>query len=284
MPYIAFLRLFLCLRLDKIGKTISPSIVDLQKYETFEGPDQWYAKYEYLGEYQGRRKVYPTEQILTAQYAHTDETAEEDAGAIAIGLPNAVVRYLEKHPNVHRFEYQENGTKLMRRNVSVGLHEAGFLRNRWKMILLVMLAAFFVTVGILSAQTWLNRNDLLVNAEEGWTNTEIILKKGQCVRLEPYGTVRISEIEGYDGAIDAAGWQVLCNPNDAGECMMNEAPYGALIARFGSGESFVLDQEMKVSVTDTGPLWLAVNDNLGNLGDNSGSFRVKIRILDQNCD
>ncbi|MEE4194395.1 MAG: hypothetical protein V2J07_04275 [Anaerolineae bacterium] len=282
IPYVTFLRLWLCLRLDKVGRTITPNIVDLQKWDVAGGTDQWYAKYEYLGEYRGKRKVYPTEQILQADYAHLDEFAEEDDGAVAIGLPNASVVYLEKHPNIHRFEYQEAAVQVNRQKLQIGLHEKGFLRHNWKTVILVVAASFLAVVILIGAQMWFNRNDLIVKAEDGWTRAGLTLKQGQCVQLQPFGTVQISEMEGYNDAIDAAGWEVLCAPNDAGKCMMDDAPYGALIARFGQGEPFVLDKRMKVS--GTGPLWLAVNDNLENFADNRGYFRVKVKVLDQSCD
>ena len=56
IPYVGFLRLYLCLRLDKAGKIVTPSIVNLEKWDNPDGLDSWYAKYEYLGEYKGKRK------------------------------------------------------------------------------------------------------------------------------------------------------------------------------------------------------------------------------------
>jgi len=284
MPFVGYFRLWLGLRLDKNGRTINPHIIDLEKWAADDARDQWYVKYEYLGEYQGKRKVLPTMQILKAQYAQASETAEEADGAIAAVLPNATVRYLEKHPNIHRFEYREPEVQLMRPRFQFKLYEKGFLRNNWKTILIGIVAAFFFMVVMIGINTWNNRNDLIVDADHGWTNTQLTLKEGQCIRLIPSGTIRLSETPGYDGLVNAAGWEALCNPTDAGGCMKNDAPYGALIARFGAGEPFVLDETMKVAVTDSGSFWLAVNDNVSSFWDNSGQFRVKYRLVNPPCD
>jgi hypothetical protein len=284
LPYVSYLRLWLCLRLDKIGRTIAPRITQLEKVSLDEGVGFWQAKYEYLGEYRGKRRVRPTQQVLSAQYAQENESADEDEGAVAVGLPNATIRYLSNRPNVHRFEYQEPLEKPSRRKISIPIHQKGFFRLNWKMILFGLGFVFSAVVVFIGLDTWNDRNDLVVPADHGWTETELILEQGQCVRLEPSGKVRISDVEGYDGEIGVAGWEALCTPNEAGDCMKNNAPYGALIARFGEGKPFVLNQKRNVSVTDSGPLWLAINDNQERFDDNSGYFRVKFEVLNKPCD
>lgn len=283
IPLIAYFRLWLSRQLDKNGRTIHPRIIDLRQWENEQGPDQWYVTYEYLGEYKGKRKVVPTMQVLQAQYAQASETAEEDEGAVAAALPNATVRYLEKHPNIHRFEYLEPAG-VRQPGLALTLHEKGFLQMNWKTIVVIAIVAFFLTVALVGLKTWVERNDLIVQADHGWTKTPLVLEAGQCVRLIPSGSVRISEDEGYNSPIPPAGWQTVCTANDAGQCMLNDAPYGALIARFGAGEPFVLEQTIKVAASDSGSFWLAVNDNANRFGDNSGQFRVKYTLVNPPCD
>ena len=282
IPYVAYLRLALCLRLEKIGNTISPAITDLERVVNDEGLDTWYVKYEYLGEYHGKRKVQPTMQILAAQYTHASHSADEREGAIAAALPNAAVRYLSNHPNIHRFEYDEPDIKIERKKM-LQAQKTGFKMD-WEALGMALVFAFLLVVIIVGIQTWMHRDDLVVDANIFWMATSLELEPGQCVRLIPSGRVSISQTAGYDGEISPSGWEALCTPDESGKCAMNDAPYGALVTRIAGNEPFVLDKSMKVSDVDGGYLWLSVNDNKGRFTDNSGEYRVRYKILNRPCD
>jgi hypothetical protein len=49
---------------------------------------------------------------------------------------------------------------------------------------------------------------------------------------------------------------------------------GALIARIGNGAAFAIGNQAQVTMPESGPLYLGVNDD--SLGDNQGQFTVTL--------
>ena len=111
---------------------------------------------------------------------------------------------------------------------------------------------------------------IVVPANVAWTNTGIKVKRGQWLRFEPSGEIRLS-FHGDDVAV-AAGAK-------SGR-MSDKAPIptvylGALIGRVNNGKPFSIgDTSQAFQMPANGTLFLSGNDDYG--GDNSGNYVVKI--------
>jgi hypothetical protein len=110
---------------------------------------------------------------------------------------------------------------------------------------------------------------IVVPANVAWTNTGIKVKRGQWLRFEPSGEIRLS-FHGDDVAV-AAG---------AKSRMSDKAPIpsinlGALIGRVNNGKPFSIgDTTQALQMPANGTLFLSGNDDY--VGDNSGNYVVKI--------
>jgi hypothetical protein len=110
--------------------------------------------------------------------------------------------------------------------------------------------------------------DIVIRADQAWTNTGIQLRAGDLFRVDADGFInwgpnRSDDPNGEPGS-----------PYNANRPLPNRAG-GALIGRIGNGEPFFIGSGMQsFRAGSTGTLYLGVNDDY--LRDNSGSFRVMI--------
>jgi hypothetical protein len=106
------------------------------------------------------------------------------------------------------------------------------------------------------------------NASNGWTNSGLVVRQGQRLRISATGRVMLSA--GH--ASTPAGLPTLA---DRDKLMRNE-PTGALIAVIGDdNDDFVLIGRSREFVAQRdGVLFLGVNE--GNLNDNTGTYEVTI--------
>ena len=103
-----------------------------------------------------------------------------------------------------------------------------------------------------------------------WTNTSITVTRGQYLRFEPSGEVRLS-LNGDDMA-RASG---TATPRNSDKAPMPSAPIGALIGRAGNSPPFLIgDTTQAIQMPADGRLFFGVNDD--HVADNSGNFVVKI--------
>lgn len=58
------------------------------------------------------------------------------------------------------------------------------------------------------------------------------------------------------------------------QCLLPSAQFGALIGRIGSGNWFLIGSRKSLTVSTSGELILAVNDNINN--DNLGSYTISL--------
>jgi hypothetical protein len=111
---------------------------------------------------------------------------------------------------------------------------------------------------------------VVVPANVAWTNTGIRVTRGQWMRFEPSGEIRLS-LNGDDVAV-AAGAK-------SGR-MAQKAPIptiyvGALIGRVNTGKPFSIGNTAQAfQMPANGTLFLAVNDD--DVRDNSGNYVVKV--------
>jgi hypothetical protein len=106
------------------------------------------------------------------------------------------------------------------------------------------------------------------NANNGWTNSGLVVRKGQRLRINASGRISL----GNNNFSTSAGLRSL--PDN--EKLMRNEPTGALIAVIGDdNDDFILIGSSKEFVAQRdGVLFLGVNE--GNLRDNAGSYDVVI--------
>lgn len=110
---------------------------------------------------------------------------------------------------------------------------------------------------------------VLVQANQPWTDTGIMVRKGQNVRFVAVGQIRFREGEGQ-----------LANPNGNPEVRNPQfpvpaLPVGGLIAKVGDSAAFPIGMSgSPITMPETGRLMLGINDD--QFHDNQGAFRVTI--------
>lgn len=103
-----------------------------------------------------------------------------------------------------------------------------------------------------------------------WTNTGFTVSRGQMLRFEPSGEIRLS-FNGDDVARPAGALSFRF----AEKAPIPTIPAGALIGRVGNGQPFSIgDTTQAFDMPNTGRLFLGVNDD--HVADNSGNFVVRI--------
>ena len=110
--------------------------------------------------------------------------------------------------------------------------------------------------------------DILVRADQRWTDSGVRLRAGETFRIDASGSVNWgpSRSDDPNGEVNS--------PYNANRPLPNRAG-GALIARIGNGEPFFVGSGMQsFRASTSGPLYLGINDDY--LQDNSGSFRVVV--------
>jgi hypothetical protein len=109
------------------------------------------------------------------------------------------------------------------------------------------------------------------NSTNGWTNSGLVVRRGQRLRISATGRVNL----GAKGSATADG---LANVPDR-EKLMRTQPTGGLIAVIGDdNDEFIFIGSSRDFVAQRdGVLFLGVNE--GNLSDNSGTFEVVIEAV-----
>jgi len=111
---------------------------------------------------------------------------------------------------------------------------------------------------------------VVVPANVAWTNTGLNVTRGQALRFEPSGEIRLN-LSGEDVAT-AAGAK---NFRLVERAQIPTIPVGALIGRVGNGQPFSIgDTTEAFQMPADGRLFLGVNDD--HLPDNSGNYVVRV--------
>jgi hypothetical protein len=111
---------------------------------------------------------------------------------------------------------------------------------------------------------------IVVPANVEWTNTGMRVSRGQTLRFEPSGEIRLS-FNAEDVATAAGGK----NQRFVEKSQLPTIPVGALIGRVGSGQPFSIgDTTQAFRMPANGRLFLGVNDD--HVPDNSGNLVVKV--------
>jgi len=115
-----------------------------------------------------------------------------------------------------------------------------------------------------------NARTVVVPSNVQWTNTGFNVSRGQALRFETTGEIRLS-LNG-DDASRAVG---TATGRRAPNAQIPTIPVGALIGRIGNGQPFSIgDATTAFDMPENGRLFLGVNDD--HVGDNSGNYVVKV--------
>ena len=115
-----------------------------------------------------------------------------------------------------------------------------------------------------------NARSVVVPSNVLWTNTGFNVSRGQYLRFEPSGEIRLST-NGEDIGRPAGAMSA----RKADKATIPTIPVGALIGRIGNGQPFPIgDTTNAFDMPDSGRLFLGVNDD--HVADNSGNYVVKI--------
>lgn len=115
-----------------------------------------------------------------------------------------------------------------------------------------------------------NARTVVVPANVQWTNTGFNVSRGQYLRFEPSGEIRLS-MNGEDIGRPAGAM----TGRKAENATIPTIPVGALIGRVGNGQPFSIgDTTNAFDMPDSGRLFLGINDD--HVADNSGNYVVKV--------
>ena len=115
-----------------------------------------------------------------------------------------------------------------------------------------------------------NARSVVVPSNVQWTNTGFNVSRGQYLRFEPSGEIRLST-NGEDIGRPAGAMSA----RKADRATIPTIPVGALIGRVGNGQPFSIgDTTNAFDMPDSGRLFLGVNDD--HVQDNSGNYVVKV--------
>jgi hypothetical protein len=108
---------------------------------------------------------------------------------------------------------------------------------------------------------------ITVPANQPWTEANVTVARGDRVRFVGSGDIMVAP--GASGGV--AGAEI----KPAGRLPVPRAPVGALIARIGNGQPFLIGSSQEVRpMLAAGRIYLGINDE--HFEDNTGEFRVTI--------
>ncbi len=111
--------------------------------------------------------------------------------------------------------------------------------------------------------------DATIFADRSWQDSGVDIGTGNTVSIKYLeGTWQIDPT--YQ-AVDATGYF-----DQSYDGIVQDATIGALLAHVGNGKPFLVGTSISFTATDSGRLYLRVNDGL--LSDNSGSVKVQINV------
>lgn len=111
-----------------------------------------------------------------------------------------------------------------------------------------------------------------VPANQQWTATNIMIRRGDRVLFTPEGEIQLSGEP--DDKASASG---SLKGRMAANSPMPAVLAGALIGRIGNGAPFAIgNQSLPLPMPGEGPLWLGINDD--QMSDNTGALVVRVIV------
>lgn len=111
-----------------------------------------------------------------------------------------------------------------------------------------------------------------VLANQQWTATNMMIRRGDRVLFTPEGEIQLS-----GEADDKASASGSLKGRTVANSPMPEVLAGALIGRIGNGAPFPIgNQSVPLPMPGDGPLWLGINDD--QVSDNAGALVVRVIV------
>lgn len=142
----------------------------------------------------------------------------------------------------------------------------------------------------IQAKTGTNRSyEIDMPATKEWLDTNIDLRGAAKLRFIATGKITYPADDSYTGKSRTSG---TCGPNGLPrgwadlihQYAVKDAGHGALIARIGSdeyGQAFLIGESKEYDVPVAGRLFVGLNQSMKEVETATGSFHVKIEILDE---
>jgi hypothetical protein len=142
-----------------------------------------------------------------------------------------------------------------------------------------------VVLSLSAFPVYARTNVVRVMAGVEGVDSGVVVTAGETVSLSVKGMAITGPLSVYPGAKSGAGGQeTRCGIGagyvDGEVCAVYSAPFGALIGKIGAGGSwFLIGDSGSFVAGSSGTLYLAVNDFVGEYGDNLGGFTVLFKGL-----
>ena len=147
----------------------------------------------------------------------------------------------------------------------------------FKKIFVIFVLAFLVS-GFFVKPAEARATPVRVPADVEWVDSGIDVLVGEILTLKAKGIAITGPLSEYPDAKSGPGGQITTCYDYAlpGKvCMLDGAPFGALIGKIGLGGSpFLIGGAADFTAGANGWLYLAVNDYIGTYGDNHAGFTV----------
>lgn len=213
----------------------------------------------------GVERQIPTNDVAIIDFAGADMT-DADWAKVAEGTH---VVWLRNGQTVNGQLYDIGGTAPLNITFKTAAGDRVFSSTEIGRIVLARTPSAVPTTGTRTAQTPSAGGGFVVPAQQQWTSTGIVVRRGEWLTFNPSGEVQLGNDE-----IAAPAGSTRQRLAPAGAPVPN-APAGALIGRIGNGTAFVIGDRTSMQMPQAGTLFLGINDD--HVADNSGEFRVEIQ-------
>jgi hypothetical protein len=214
----------------------------------------------------GANRTIPTGEVALVEFGGSGSTALSNDMAARLNNGQHVVVLKNGQAIVGNF-YDIGGTTPLRITVDTDSGRREFSSSEVGRIYLAPVGGSAGTAGAQPGAP----GSVVVVANQAWTPTGLIVRRGETLTLQTTGEVQLSG-DGNDKAHSAGAYNQR-RPG-AGAPLPQELA-GALVARIGNGQAFAIGNNSTVTMPADGQLFLGVNDDA--LGDNSGQFNVSIQ-------
>jgi hypothetical protein len=117
-----------------------------------------------------------------------------------------------------------------------------------------------------------------VSSLQAWTDTGIDVRAGQTIDIGAWGAVKFSALPG-GGTGPQGGPGCIAGPNAfTGRWVAPGAPCWSLVARVNSHAPVFIGQRQTFCASSDGRLYLGVNDEITQFGDNSGAWTTTVLV------
>jgi len=123
-----------------------------------------------------------------------------------------------------------------------------------------------------------SRREVRVQSNRAEIPTGMDVKSGDILQFEARSAIELYDTNAGTGAVGPEGAASLASshPNAAGFPLANSR-CGCLIGKIGEGGTwFSIGQAREMVVSDSGEIYLGINDRSAGLNDNDGAFKVRI--------